>query len=66
MGPPLALTAHLQARLLDGPQLPFIDRSRLENQLTLQRSHSTPERVPWDPVWLTVLSCQALAQAHQL
>ena len=65
MGPPLRLTDSLLAKLLGGPSLPFIDRSRLEAAL---ESHATSaaNRVPWDPVWLTVLSCQALAEAYSL
>lgn len=62
MGPPLTPDAALRERLLDGPALPWVDRARLEAALD---DHPDPD-VAWDPVWLTVLSGQALARGYGL
>jgi asparagine synthase (glutamine-hydrolysing) len=60
MGPPLPREL-LRPRLLDGPVLPFVDRAAVEQALAAD-THA----VAWDPVWVLLLSCQALAEAHGL
>ncbi len=65
MGPPLVIDDAFVQRILRRP-LTFLDMSKVEDYLYKVRAMPLRERTSWDPVWLMILSCQALAEHYNI